>query len=292
MRKAIKIELWKAFHNPMLWLALAGSAFIVLANVWDCAAEMSNWTRVVQPFMGDPDVPASIFSTEGYSLFVLSLPYYSNLFSAQVFIYVWPILAAIPYGTSYMTDRRTGVYNQIVSRIGRKKYFIAKYSAVFVTGGLVVALTVLAALLADAMVAPYWKVHISLLEVIHSGAFLSTLYYTHPWLHILCWCGVLFFIGGCTACLTFFAWTGLRLRALTAVIPFAIYFVIATVASRLISAGFIPYSDFVQKFSNVLFMVQVQSSAYPGFWALIMAGIITVITLIAGYFQVVRHELD
>ncbi len=290
MRKALKAELWKAFHDPMLLLTALCCLLIVAANVWNCAAEMADWARSSRPPEGAaPDIR---YSTEGYSLFVLSLPYYPQLFSAHVFNYIWPLLAAIPYGTSYMQERRTGVFNQVVSRIGRKKYFFAKYIAVFVTGGVAVSLTELTAVLADAMVVPYWRVHISLMETLHNGAFLSTLYYTHPWLHLLCWCGALFLIGGSTACLTFFAWTGLRLRALTVVIPFAIYFVTGTVIGRLIASGLIPRSSLLSKVANVLFVVQVGHSSYPGLWSLAVAGVVTAVTLIAGYIQVVKNELD
>lgn len=290
MKKAIRLELWKAFHSPMLWVALAGAAVIVLTNVWACAEEIAGWIRVVSPYLDDPEAPSSILNLEGYSLFTLSLPYYFGNFSGQAFLYIWPLLAAIPYGTSYMTDRRTGVYNQIVSRIGRKKYLIAKYAAVFVTGGLVVALTVLVALLADAMVLPFWKVHLTTIQVVQNGAFLSALYYAHPWLHALCWCLVLFCIGGSVACLTFFAWTGLRLRALVAVIPFAVFFVISTIVSRLVNAGLIPSSDLTNTIGTLLYSVSVSQNT--GLVPLIIAAVITVITFIAAYIQVVRHELD
>lgn len=292
MRRAIRAELWKAFHDPMLWIALAGGAFIALASLFDCAAAMKEWAA--SALLPEDPVPGEAFSTEGYSLFMLSLPYHRVNFSGSLFTLVWPILAAIPYGTSYMQERRTGVYNQIVSRIGKGKYYFAKYIAVFVTGGLVVAGTELAAFLADATVLPDWGTNIAYVEVIHNGSFMAAAYYTHPWAHVLCWCGVLFFIGGATACLTFFVWTGLRLRALAAIIPFSFYFIIFALWSRLVASGLISGSFYrcLRKVASLLAIVEVGHTAYPGWWALIIAGIITAVTFAVGYFQVVKHELD
>lgn len=282
MTRLIRSELWKAFHNPMMWLALAGGSVIIALSVLDSMS-------FVREGMND----AGVYSS-GYSLFVLALPYLHVTFSANVFTYVWPILAAMPYGSSYMRERRTGVYGQIVSRVGRKRYFLAKYAAVFISGGAVVFFAHFGSLLADAQVLPYWKVSIkdAMWPVHPPYGFLSELYYQSPWLHALCWSGVMFLLGGSTACLTFFAWTGLRLRSLVAVIPFAIYFIIPTVTRQLIDAGILPMSLLVRRVSSLLYIVSVNSPVYPGMWRLAVTGILAVLGLTAGYFQVVRHELD
>lgn len=282
MTRLLKTELWKAFHNPMMWLALAGGSFLILASVLDSMG-----------YVKDGMNASGVYSS-AYSLFVLAMPYFFITFSANAFMYVWPILAAMPYGSSYMQERRSGVYNQIVSRVGRRRYFIAKYVAVFIAGGAVVALTHFGSLLADALVIPYWKVSIKdPMWTVHPPAgFLSELYYQNPWLHAVCWSGVMFLLGGSTACLTFFAWTGLRLRALVTLIPFAIYFMVSTVVRQLVSAGVLPYTSFVRKVSSLLYIVNVNQAVYPGMWRLAVTGILAVITFAVGYFQVVKHELD
>lgn len=63
MRRALRTELWKAFHNPMLRLAMAGGAFIILASVWDSARLMAEWAETAKTDL----------STEGYSLFALAV---------------------------------------------------------------------------------------------------------------------------------------------------------------------------------------------------------------------------
>ncbi len=157
-----------------------------------------------------------------------------------------------------------------------------------------VFLTHFGSLLADALVLPYWRVSIkdAMWPVHPPAGFLSELYYQNPWLHALCWSGVLSLLGGSTACLSFFAWTGLRLRALVTVIPFAIYFIIPTVTRQLVDAGILPLSLPVRRISSLLYIVQVNQSVYPGMWRLAVAGILAALGLAAGYFQVVKHELD
>ena len=286
MRKAIKTEFWKAFHNPLLWLALAGGAVVVIISVRDCIVHFAEWKSRVYGSAG-----VSLRS-EGYSLFVFALPYDRHSFSAGLFRYIWPILAAMPYGSSYIQERRSGVYNQVVTRIGRKKYFFAKYLAVFVTGGAVLALTQAAALLADAMVLPYWKIHVTLIEVLTNGAFLSELFYENAWLHALAWFGMVFLLGGSAACLTFFAWTGLRLWTLVSIVPFAIIFVTNAVLDRITSAGIIHNTGIIRKAFNVLNIMEINHPAYPGFSRLLVVGVIVAATLAVGYIQVVKHELD
>ena len=286
MKRAIKTELWKAFHNPLLWLALAGGAVVALLSVRDCITHFAEWKSRVYLSSGVS------LSSEGYSLFVFALPYDTHSYSSGLFRYIWPILAAIPYGSSYMQERRSGVYNQIVTRIGRKKYFFAKYLAVFVTGGAVLALTQAAALLADAMVLPYWKMRVTFMDVLTNGAFLSELFYESPWLHALAWFGMVFLIGGSAACLTFFAWTGLRLWSLVSIVPFAIIFVTNAVLDRVIGTGALHNTGIVRKAFNVLNIMEINHQAYPGFSRLLVVGALVAATLAAGYVQVVKHELD
>ena len=290
MKKAIKTELWKAFHNPMIWLALAAGAFIVGASARDCLAMINEFNgRVNRALELGLEISRS---AEGYSLFVFAIPYDGVGFASRLFIYVWPLIAAAPYGWSYLQERRTGVYDQIVSRVGVRPYFLAKYIAVFVSGGAVVALTVLASLLVDAAILPVWTLHPTFMRPVFNGNFLSVLFYTHPWVHALIWCGVLFLFAGATACLCFFAWTGLRLRALAVIIPFALYFVMRTVIYRVIVSGvhILFYPELLLRLASLLSLVVVANTS--GWDILYITGIVTALTLAVGYWRVVKHELD
>lgn len=58
-------------------------------------------------------------------------------FVRYIYLFVMPILAAIPYGTSYYSDCRSGYIKQLVTRVSGRSYHRAKYIANFVSGGLI-----------------------------------------------------------------------------------------------------------------------------------------------------------
>lgn len=58
-------------------------------------------------------------------------------FVRYIYLFVMPILAAIPYGTSYYSDCRSGYIKQLVTRVSDRSYHRAKYIANFVSGGLI-----------------------------------------------------------------------------------------------------------------------------------------------------------
>lgn len=60
------------------------------------------------------------------------------------FIMVLPIMAALPYTSAYVDDMRTGYYKLYMIRTRRAKYAINKVVCAGVSGGLVVALSIVA----------------------------------------------------------------------------------------------------------------------------------------------------
>ena len=45
-------------------------------------------------------------------------------------------MAAIPYGSSYVEDKRSGLINQLILRCKNKKdYYITKFIVTFINGG-------------------------------------------------------------------------------------------------------------------------------------------------------------
>lgn len=58
-------------------------------------------------------------------------------FVRYIYLFVMPILAAIPYGTSYYSDCRSGYNKQMVTRVSRRCYHQAKYFANFISGALI-----------------------------------------------------------------------------------------------------------------------------------------------------------
>ena len=175
---SLKTELQKALHNRWFFAALAIGLLLSAVNIGENLALIAE--------MGEHRGRMSA------SLFCYWLGITPGT-AKGVFYTIWPLLAALPYGWSYIQERTSGVHDQIVYRVGRKKYFFAKYLAVFVSGGLALMTPLLFDLLANALVCTYWVPNVTYyLTLVFDGHFLSTLYYTQPWLYALLWCCLLY----------------------------------------------------------------------------------------------------
>ena len=285
MTKSIKTELWKALHNPMFYLSTAIGIAIAVSNVIRSASRIQYFNEAMASL--SPHSTSSR-SPIGYSLFIQWLPIARTTLCHQIYFFIWPILAAMPFGWSYHQERQNGVYNQIISRSSKQTYFISKYIAVFVSGGLAVSLPLLFDLFATAMVCPYVvPTPIIPINIISDGYFLSELYYSRPWTYAFIICFVDFLLGGITATLCISAGSKIRLQIVVILIPFATYL--------FLDAGWSLISDLLGlNFELSPFALAAITAEMPTpEWA--VCTIIFELLLISigfGYFQVVKHELD
>lgn len=283
--KAVKIELWKAFHNKMFFFALLVGMILSMINVsenFPIVQENTAWIiNVIEK--GKPYSKSFM----ACSLFLNWIAVKLNSFGHSAFYFVWPILAAMPYGWSYSRERRSGIYNQFVSRSNPKIYYFSKFAAVFTSGGAAVAIPVLMNLMINALICPYDVPNImNLQNVIADGRFLSSLYYTYPWIHGLIWCIMDFLWGGAAACLCFIVGTKLRLSVLVTLIPFAILALIDGLCTTL-------YSTFQGCFELSPLKLAAAATTNPNpEWIVFTALSVVLVTgFTIGYWQVVKHEL-
>ena len=121
-----------------------------------------------------------------------------------VFYSLFPFFACMPYAWSFMNDRNKKYDNQLMIRCGKRRYFFSKYLAVYISGGLVIAIPLAADLFGAALFSPA-----SLPTVIFSmpgfskGGFLTSLYYTQPWRFCFAFLIIEFLWGGTIAALSF-----------------------------------------------------------------------------------------
>lgn len=194
MGNCIRTEMWKAFHNKMMRSALLIGFILVIADLVQTAITVSDLGASYAHSPGGYD---------GCSLFVNWIGVNGVTVGAVVFYAVWPFLAAMPYGWSLYEDNRSHMTNNILTRVPYSQYLTAKMAAVFVSGGIAIALPVTADLFASAMICPACipRVTLPITGFCSGTAFLAKLYYTHPWLHAIIWCVIEFFWGGVAASL-------------------------------------------------------------------------------------------
>ncbi len=287
MRKALRTELWKATHNPYFYLAIGLGFAIALGDMVQNAMLTQQYTeRLLE------GLEAGYLSGahDGFSLFTRVFPYCPGRnYATVLYMIAWPILAAMPYAWSYSDDRKSGMYNQIVSRTGAGQYITAKYLAVFLSGGLVVSFTTLAELLLSALVSPYAMLSPGGVSGVNSDRFLAGLFYTNPWAHALIWCGVVFFLGGAAAGLAFLVGTRVKLRVLVILSPFAMLYVWHMFYYFVLNMYFYEYLPLTLSPQDLIQVIG--GNGNSELHIALMIGFLTALGLGAGFWQVKGHEL-
>jgi hypothetical protein len=103
-----------------------------------------------------------------------------------LFYLVLPILAALPYGTSLHNERKNGYQMQVIARVGKKRYLAAKFVTAFLSGVIVIGITLVFDLMLCAMICPLSSVHILSLEMpMYQGYFCVNLFYNYPILFLI-----------------------------------------------------------------------------------------------------------
>lgn len=121
----------------------------------------------------------------------------------QLFFMVFPLLASLPYAVSLYREFRSGYTSQMVTRCGRGRYYISKFIAVFISGGLVVMLPLLLNFLISACYLPVIPIDPMSLQAVVTGRDMwGALYYEKPLCYAAAYMGVDFVYGGIFACVS------------------------------------------------------------------------------------------
>lgn len=285
MKNTLRTELRKALTNKMLYIAIAIGLVFCAVDIMENIEKMRAFNENLE-WATTSGLRLRTGHT-GYSLFYLWMGLYPHTSGANLFYTIWPVLAAMAYGWSYVDERKSGVYNQIAARTSAKTYYISKYIAVFVSGGLAVSVPVLLGLLGNAMVCPYADIVPSwgLVGNINS---MSELFYSNLWAYGLLWCGMTFLCGGAAACLCFVVGTKLRYGVMVMLTPYAIYVALDALTNSLRASVL---RDVTVIVSPLRLVHAVPGWANPEWLVFGILGLLTVFSFGVGYWQVVKHEL-
>lgn len=223
LRKTVAAELYKALHNKMFWFALAVGLALIGMDLMECAANIHEAADSVMEFR-----EKGYDMYLGYSLFSSWMYLGNGTYGANLLTTVWPLLAAMAFGWSCNNERTTGVYDQIVSRVGIRQYFLSKHIALFVSGGLALSLPMVVDLLGMGLIYPAVG-HPNIWDT----SFLSELALVSPWGFCFAMCGMGFLWGGATACICHCVGSYLRHGVMVVLVPYALYIVIDAVISTL-----------------------------------------------------------
>lgn len=179
-KNLLKMECKKAFKNKYFYISLGiGMLFSFMSFLYNVEG-YELFQKDVEQLSGNPMIQAQGLYNTWIGGETISLGF-------TLFYTLIPILAAIPFGWSFCRERNSGYLKCIATRCSRKTYYMAKYIAVFLSGGAVIFIPLLANFILTACFVPAVKPSIIYLMyyTVGHGSLLSKLFYTHPTIYVV-----------------------------------------------------------------------------------------------------------
>lgn len=145
MKQLIKLELKRAFQSKKFFISLLIGMGIVLSHLV---------FSIILPGI----LPYSVYCEEGLypsSVFNSWIGLdASSSFQSTIYFMAFPILAAYPYGDSLFVDLKSGYVKNVLTRCSRRKFWLAKLIALFLSGGIVCTLPLVFSFLSTMLFLP------------------------------------------------------------------------------------------------------------------------------------------
>lgn len=247
MLTMIKIELSRAIKNKMFIFALMVGCAIVTAQFIRYPLDSSRYTYMDKDFY-----PVSVFQQW--------IGAYNYGIETYLYFLIAPILATLPYGDSFFSDKTSGYIKNVFIRTKKSNYYISKYIATFVVGGIVVVLPLLLNLYLTTMSLPSIIPQVSTkTSTISSLSMWYGLYYNHPLVYVFLYLLLDFFFFGLIATIALSISNSVNNKFVVLLSPF-LYYVIFSFILRALgfgiydpSAFLVPYQPYLGfKFSIIL----------------------------------------
>ena len=235
MNRLYRSELRRAFRSIGMKVALVLGCVLAIWNVIKIIIPLHNMLySLSSEFKQDPlFIPEGLFNNwMGVTLYPIQ---------SYIFFMIIPLLATLPFGSSYYEDQKSGYIKSVCTRIDRLSYLKAKYFAVFISGGCTVAIPLILNLVLSAMYLPMIKPDSACNTSIFSTSMFYQLFYSHPLLYNLMFIFIDFVFGGiiATIALSYTYYTEYRFSVLIA--PFVLYFFLYSLTNLLDKTQYSPF---------------------------------------------------
>lgn len=205
MKNMIKTEIRKAFVSKYFMLGLLLLMTFAILSAWYMIEVRIGYNpdsiyhyMENGQFTRNPDLPLFGFYNSWIGGENLSL-------ANTLFFVLLPVGAALPYGWSFHTERKSGYIKNVVSRIDKRSYFFAKTIAVFTSGMLAVFIPLVSNILLTSafipIVSPF--AGYTFYNYVYFGNMWSDLFFTNPFLHMILYVLLDTLYGGIFALLSF-----------------------------------------------------------------------------------------
>lgn len=264
LKKMIKLEVQKAFRNQLFYCSIIIGCAITMLSFFDNISAYQNDLIILAESNTNPMQE----STGLFNLWIGGEPF--SLGSA-IYFFVFPLLVAIPYGWSYCEEKQCGYTKMMAVRSGKMNYFMSKYIAVFLSGGLTMVIPLLFNFLLTSMFVP--AVVPSPVYCTSSGIFfyslMSRIYYTMPLLYVFLYLCIDFFFCGFIACISYNVAGFVKYRLVAVLFP--MFLLLGLHYSR----QFI-YTSMTVKYKEIspMFFLRPVAAAYEASWMVIITEMI------------------
>lgn len=178
--KTLKTELKKAVWNRKM---LAVMVLVLGLVAVHCVMTVRDYWSFYEYYQENSSENLMV---TGNSLFNHWLGADLVFFPATAFFFLLPILAALPYGWSLVTEIRSGYVRNVLSRTSRKAYFVSKYAADFIAGALVIVVPLSVSVLVLALFLPAIPMEYAYpYGTISQPCMWAELYFSHPYLYCI-----------------------------------------------------------------------------------------------------------
>lgn len=283
MKQMLRMELYKALKNKLFYISIVIGCIITIFSFVYNLGMYQNELLMRNTAEANPMYAAS-------SLFNLWMGGEPFSLGTSVYFFVFPLLVTIPYGWSYCEEKQCGYIRMVTVRSGKTAYFLSKYVAVFLSGGLAMVIPLVFNFLLSAMFFP--AVMPMPIYCTTNGIFfdslLSMLYYSKPFLYVLIYLCIDFLFSGLIACLSYGAASFVKHRAVTVILP--LFLLLAVHYSR----QFVYTSQTIRyKEISPMFFLRPVGAVYPASWLVIIVelAVLFLITFFLSMAWERRHEV-
>ena len=220
MKEIYTNEIKRAFNTIGMKLALLVGCALSIWHVITVIMPISEGQNyeLSANAIDDLYVPISLFSTwMGNELFPIQ---------SYIFYLILPLLAVLPFGSSFFEDIKSGYIINVCTRVEKKIYFKAKYLAVFLSGGVAVVAPLLLNLVLSSMFMPAFIPDNGTVGTISPTTMVYEVFFTHPLIYVLMLIVIDFIFAGviATLALSYTYFTEHRFGVM--IVPFVFYFFI------------------------------------------------------------------
>lgn len=269
LKRMIRLELRKALKNKWFYGAIFIGCAITMLSFADKIDLYQNGLLTQEREGSNPMQAASGL----FNLWIGGEPF---SLGGAIYFFVFPLLTAIPYGWSYCEEKQCGYIRMAAVRCGRTNYFLAKYIAVFISGGLAMVIPLVFNFLLTSMFAP--AVMPSPVYCTSNGVFfhslMSMVYYTRPFLYVFIYLGIDFVFCGLIACISYSAAGFTRHRVIAVILP--LFLLLAFHYSR----QFV-YTSMTVRYKEIspMYFLRPVAAAYTASWAVIITEIVVLLAV-------------